>query len=101
MSMNNHNETATPAQDENSIISERRSKLAALREQGVAFPNDFRPEHKAADLHAQYGEQTNEELEAQPIKVSRILSFTTSTKPSPRKLNKIKTNGVTLKTIAR
>ncbi|HJV76603.1 MAG TPA: lysine--tRNA ligase, partial [Noviherbaspirillum sp.] len=68
--MNNHNETAAPAQDENSIISERRSKLAALREQGVAFPNDFRPEHKAADLHAQYGEQTNEELEAQPIKVS-------------------------------
>ena len=70
MSMNNHNETAAPAQDENSIIAERRAKLAALREQGVAFPNDFRPEHKAADLHAQYGEQNNEQLEAQPIKVS-------------------------------
>ncbi len=68
--MNNHNETAAPAQDENSIIAERRAKLTALREQGVAFPNDFRPEHKAADLHAQYGDQNNEQLEAQPIKVS-------------------------------
>jgi lysyl-tRNA synthetase, class II len=70
MSMNNHNETATHAQDENSIIAERRAKLAALREQGIAFPNDFRPEHKAADLHTQYGAQDNEQLEAQPIKVS-------------------------------
>jgi lysyl-tRNA synthetase, class II len=70
MSMNNHNENAAHAQDENSIIAERRAKLAALREQGIAFPNDFRPEHKAADLHAQYGEQDNEQLEAQPIKVS-------------------------------
>ncbi|HZW12407.1 MAG TPA: lysine--tRNA ligase [Noviherbaspirillum sp.] len=69
MSMNNQNETAAPAQDENSIIAERRAKLAAIREQGVAFPNDFRPEHKAADLHAQYGDQTNEQLEAQPIPV--------------------------------
>jgi len=67
--MNNQNETAAPAQDENSIIAERRAKLAAIREQGVAFPNDFRPEHKAADLHAQYGDQTNEQLEAQPIPV--------------------------------
>ena len=70
MSMNNHNETAAQAQDENSIIAERRAKLTAIREQGIAFPNDFRPEHKAADLHAQYGEQNNEQLEAQPIKVS-------------------------------
>jgi len=70
MSMNNQNETAASAQDENSIIAERRAKLAALRVQGVAFPNDFRPEYKAADLHAQYGELDNEQLEAQPIKVT-------------------------------
>ena len=31
--------------DENSIIAERRAKLAAIRTQGVAFPNDFRPQH--------------------------------------------------------
>ncbi|WP_420476453.1 lysine--tRNA ligase [Noviherbaspirillum sp. ST9] len=68
--MTNQNEQTAPAQDENSIIAERRAKLAALREQGPAFPNDFRPEHKAADLHAQYGELDNDQLEAQPIKVS-------------------------------
>ena len=68
--MTNQHEQTAPAQDENSIIAERRAKLTALREQGPAFPNDFRPEHKAADLHAQYGELNNEQLEAKPIKVS-------------------------------
>jgi lysyl-tRNA synthetase class 2 len=58
------------AQDENAIIAERRAKLAAIREQGVAFPNDFRPQHKAADLHTWYGELSNEELEAKAVKVS-------------------------------
>lgn len=29
--------------DENSIIAERRAKLARLREAGPAFPNDFKP----------------------------------------------------------
>ncbi len=56
--------------DENSIIAERRAKLAELRTQGVAFPNDFRPEHKAAALHAQYGHLHNDALEAEPVKVS-------------------------------
>jgi lysyl-tRNA synthetase class 2 len=68
--MNNQHEQAAPAQDENAIIAERRAKLAAIREQGIAFPNDFRPEHKATDLHAQYDALDNEQLEAQPIKVS-------------------------------
>jgi lysyl-tRNA synthetase class 2 len=67
--MTTKNENATPALDENSIIAERRAKLAALREQGVAFPNDFRPQHKAAELQAQYGELDNLSLDAQPIKV--------------------------------
>ena len=38
--------------DENQIIAERRAKLAALRAKGNPFPNDFRREHLAADLHA-------------------------------------------------
>ncbi|WP_034300155.1 lysine--tRNA ligase [Herbaspirillum sp. RV1423] len=59
-----------PPVDENTIIAERRAKLGALREQGVAFPNDFRPENKAADLHAQYDALDNEALEANPVKVS-------------------------------
>ncbi len=55
--------------DENSIIAERRAKLAALREQGIAFPNDFKPQHKAADLHDQHGQAEREYLEAHPVHV--------------------------------
>ena len=40
------------AVDENQIIAERRSKLAALRAAGHAYPNDFRRDALAADLHA-------------------------------------------------
>ena len=52
--------------DENHVIAERRAKLAAIRVQtgGHAFPNDFRPQHTAAELHAAYGERTKEDLEA-------------------------------------
>ncbi|MBR7778782.1 lysine--tRNA ligase [Undibacterium rugosum] len=56
--------------DENSIIAERRAKLDAIRAKGIAFPNDFRPQHKAADLQAQYGEVGREELEAMNVEVS-------------------------------
>jgi lysyl-tRNA synthetase class 2 len=56
--------------DENSIIVERRNKLAAIRERGVAFPNDFRPTHKAADLQAQYGATSREELETSAVNVT-------------------------------
>ncbi|HJW55387.1 MAG TPA: lysine--tRNA ligase [Burkholderiaceae bacterium] len=55
--------------DENAIIAERRAKLTAIRSNGVAFPNDFRPQHKAADLRMQYGEMTHEALEAQTMHV--------------------------------
>ena len=55
---------------ENSIIAERRGKLAAMRTRGVAFPNDFRPQHKASELHAAYDEFDNEKLEANPVQVS-------------------------------
>jgi len=54
-----------PQQDENRLIAERRAKLHALRENGaVAFPNDFVPEHRAAQLHGQFGEQDKAALEA-------------------------------------
>jgi lysyl-tRNA synthetase class 2 len=59
-----------PPVDENALIAERRSKLAALRENGIAFPNDFRPTHKAADLHRELGELDNEALETKAVKVS-------------------------------
>ncbi|SMC23849.1 lysyl-tRNA synthetase, class II [Andreprevotia lacus DSM 23236] len=57
-------------QDENQIMAERRAKLKAIREAGIAFPNDFKREHLAADLHAKYGEVEKEELEAKAVTVS-------------------------------
>jgi len=59
-----------PAADENQLIAERREKLQALRAAGVAFPNDFKPKHHAADLHQRHGQVPNEELEPQAIAVS-------------------------------
>jgi lysyl-tRNA synthetase class 2 len=56
--------------DDNKLIAERREKLAAIRGQGVAFPNDFKPKHHAADLQQKYGELPNEELEPQGIPVT-------------------------------
>ena len=59
--------TAQPAVDENSLIAERRGKLTALRGQGIAFPNDFRREHYAGDLQAEFADAeqwTAEALEA-------------------------------------
>ena len=64
----------TPVIDENHVILERREKLKAIREtakanQGAAFPNDFKPQHKAADLHAQYGAFEKEALEPLAVQV--------------------------------
>src|SRR5690242_13594549 len=56
--------------DENQIIAERRAKLAELRRRGAAFPNDFRREHLAADLHGSWGDKSNDELEPKQIAVS-------------------------------
>jgi len=57
-------------QDENSLIAQRRAKLDALRQDGNAFPNDFRRNAVAGELHAEYDEKDNEELEAAPIRVN-------------------------------
>ena len=54
-------------QDENRLIAERRTKLTALREQGVAFPNDFKRVDYAGDLQAEFADAeqwTGEALEA-------------------------------------
>ena len=72
MSDQNH---APAPQDENQLIAERREKLRALREVqatggGVAFPNNFKPSHKAAQLHLEHSTATNESLEATPVNVS-------------------------------
>ncbi|MDA0978890.1 MAG: lysine--tRNA ligase [Proteobacteria bacterium] len=49
--------------DEHDLFTQRKAKLAALREKGNAFPNDFRRQHRAAELHDAHGEATKEALE--------------------------------------
>jgi lysyl-tRNA synthetase, class II len=57
-------------QDESQIVAERRGKLAALRARGNAYPNDFRRNALAADLHAAHDAKSNEELESANLDVS-------------------------------
>jgi lysyl-tRNA synthetase class 2 len=56
-------------QDEHALIAQRRAKLNALREAGNAFPNDFRRDAIAGELHAQYDHRDNDALEASPVRV--------------------------------
>ena len=58
------------ALDENQLMAERREKLAAIRSAGVAFPNDYKPTHHAAELHHRHGQIANEELEPLAVKVA-------------------------------
>ncbi len=79
----------TTAGDENKLIAERRAKLDALRAGGAgggggsagggsqdgggspggAFPNDFRRDALAGQLHAAFAERDNAWLEANPTRV--------------------------------
>jgi len=60
----------TPRGDENQIIAERRAKLRALRERGQAYPNDFRRDALAAELHQAHDGKSNDALETAPVAVS-------------------------------
>ena len=62
--------TELTAEEENKLIAQRREKLGAIREQGVAFPNDFRRNVMAGELHAEYGEKSKEQLEELNVRVS-------------------------------
>ena len=57
-------------EDENRLIAERRAKLAALREAGPAFPNDFRRTALAGDLQSDFESQEKAELEAEDHRFS-------------------------------
>ncbi|MES9973658.1 MAG: lysine--tRNA ligase [Candidatus Thiodiazotropha sp.] len=56
-------------QDENKLIAQRREKLQQMRDNGNAFPNDFRRNSMAGELHAEYGEKSGEELESLGLRV--------------------------------
>jgi lysyl-tRNA synthetase, class II len=62
-------EQENPILDTNELINQRRAKLAEHRTHGIAFPNDFRRDALAADLHADYESKTEPELEASPVQV--------------------------------
>lgn len=75
--MNNSTESTDNNLDSNKLIALRREKLQALRQQGNAYPTDFRRDALAAELHAKYSDQPAEELNTQAQEVTvagRILA---------------------------
>jgi lysyl-tRNA synthetase class 2 len=57
-------------QDENELIAERRRKLTVLRDSGNAYPNDFRRNALADELHQSYGKHEDGHLREEAIHVS-------------------------------
>ena len=51
--------------DDNEIIRRRRAQLEELRASGNPYPNDFRRNILAADLHTRFGEKDREQLEGE------------------------------------
>ncbi len=62
-------EPNTAEHDENRYIAQRREKLDELRTRGQAYPNHFRRDSLAADLHRLHDEASREELDAQAVEV--------------------------------
>ena len=64
-----------PIQDENHVMQERREKLKAIRSQAkennsAAFPNDFKPDALAVNIHAEFGGFENDVLDPKAVHVS-------------------------------
>ncbi len=51
------------------LIAQRRAKLEALQEVGQAYPNDFRRDALAGELHERFGDTTAEDLAEQSVRV--------------------------------
>ena len=71
---------AEPPIDENKLIAERRDKLRALRQQGIAFPNDFAPDAFPGDLQREFEDVeawTSEKIDAlaRSVKVAGRIVF--------------------------
>ncbi|HHJ39989.1 MAG: lysine--tRNA ligase [Methylothermaceae bacteria B42] len=60
------NDQTTETQD---LIAQRKAKLAALREAGIAYPTDFRRDSIAAELHARFDDKPQAFFEQQPLRV--------------------------------
>ncbi len=55
--------------DEQEQIKQRRAKLTVHREQGIAFPTDFRRDVVAGELRAEYADKSTEQLETEQRRV--------------------------------
>lgn len=56
--------------DDNKLIAQRRDKLKALRAGGNAFPNDFRRDSLAGQLHERYGDYDAADLDSAGVRVT-------------------------------
>ncbi|UOO82038.1 lysine--tRNA ligase [Uruburuella testudinis] len=67
-----NNPQTEPQLDENQIITLRREKLNEIRQQGIAFPNQFKRDAFAGDLQKECGALEKAELDPQaiPVKVA-------------------------------
>ena len=54
--------TGQKEQEENRLISQRREKLADIRNQQIAFPNDFKRDSLAEELQVKYKDASRESL---------------------------------------
>ncbi|WP_099074847.1 lysine--tRNA ligase [Proteus alimentorum] len=68
--MSQQQQGAEQAPDLNNELQTRREKLSALRDNGNAFPNDFRRDSLSDELHQKYDAMSAEELEAANVEVS-------------------------------
>ena len=66
----NEKESQTEGLDENQLITQRREKLAKIREKGTAFPNDFKRDRYSAPLHMEYGEYDKEWFAENAVRVA-------------------------------
>lgn len=63
------NENSVVVLDENEQIALRKHKLAELKQKGKAFPNSFKRENLAEDLHTKYQALTPEQLQETNIAI--------------------------------
>ncbi len=56
--------------DSSEQVRIRREKLAAMREQGFTYPNDFRPSSNTAEILADYADYEQDQLESEGIEVA-------------------------------
>lgn len=73
MTQNNSDQiNAQDAHEDNRLIAQRREKLHAIQQKRNAFPNDFRRDTYAQDIHQAYADTSREELEklARKVKVA-------------------------------